>query len=330
MTAPCTWAPRPSAGDDLVTNDVPNNAQDAPNGGNPGEPMRIADPPQRVSGMRVPEGWHLPGKPADLGEFAEDAWRQTGFLCGQELRLIEAGLDLQAKIAGTGYQSSARTMTMAAFASLWSRAFLSTSDAAALVRRGGYQSALPLLRQAVEFVGAQRGIGDEMDEWRRFTHEAYGRHAETRSTEVGLGNYFSGESIASDEHLRLIYKAASDLGRPNLGPTALFAANEANHTRYPLIFADQAFHLGWAQILLGWALRINAAQMHLALHLAQHFPASDDLRAQVAEHVRTVEALLASPDRARLEEWSDEHVRRRHLLVEFKRRPGDASQRVLL
>ena len=296
----------------------------------PVDHLRIADPPQRVSGMRVPEGWTLPGRPADLDPAAEDAWRQTGFLCAEELDLIEANLDLQARLAASGYAPSARTMTMAAFASLWSRAFLSTSDAVSLVRRGAYQSAPPLIRQAVEFVGAQRGIGDEMDEWRRFTHEAYGRHEATRSTEIGLGSYFSGESIASDEHLRLIYKAASDLGRPNFGPTALFVANEANHTRYPLIFADQTFHVGWAQLLLGWALRIGIAQVHLSLHLGEQFPASPELRAEAAEHVRQVEALLAQSGRCRLDEWTDEHGRRRHLLVEFRRRPSDAVQRVLL
>ncbi|MCK9494839.1 MAG: hypothetical protein M0R75_05000 [Dehalococcoidia bacterium] len=292
--------------------------------------MRIQDPPQRVSGMRVPAGWKLPGKPSDLDEFADDAWRQTGFLCGEELRLIEAGLDLQARLAGTGYMPSARNMTMAAFASLWSRAFLSTSDAVSLIRRGAYQSALPLLRQAIEFIGAQRGIGDEMDEWRRFTHEAYGRHEATRAIEVGLGAYFSGESIASDADLRLIYKAASDLGRPNFGPTALFVANEASHEKYPLVFADQAFHLGWAQLTLSWALRLNVAQLHLGLHLGQYFPASQEVRGEAAEQVRTCEAILGRTDRCRLEEWQDEHGRRRHLLVEFKRRPGDASQRVLL
>ena len=295
----------------------------------PLDQMRIADPPQRVSGMRVPPGWKLPGKPTDLDEFADDAWRQTGFLCGEELRAIEAGLDLQARLAGTGYTPAARNMTMAAFASLWSRAFLSTSDAISLIRRGGYQSALPLVRQAIEFVGAQRGVGDELDEWRRFTHEAYGRHEPTRSTEVGLGAYFSGESIAADEHLRLAYRAASDFGRPNFGPTAVLVANEANHTRYPLIFADQAFHLGWAQLLLGWALRVDLAQLHLALHLGQQFPAGEALRAEVTEHVHTVERLLNRPDRCRLEEWQDERGRRRHLLVEFKRRPGDAAQRLL-
>ena len=291
--------------------------------------LRIADPPQRVSGMRVPDGWSLPGKPADLNPTAEDAWRQTGFLCAEELELIEANLDLQARLVASGYTPSARTMTMASFASLWSRAFLSTSDAVSLVRRGAYQSAPSLLRQAVEFVGAQRGLGDEMDEWRRFTHEAYGRHDATRSTEIGLGGYFSGESIASDEHLRLIYKAASDFGRPNFGPTALLVANEANHTRYPLVFADETFHLGWTQLLLGWTLRVGIAQVHLGLHLAEQFPATAEVRAEAAGHVRDVEALLSGTDRCRLEEWMDERNRRRHLLVEFKRRPGDAAQRIL-
>ena len=294
------------------------------------DPLPIAESPQRVSGMRVPAGWTLPGKPADLDEAAEDAWRQTGFTCGDELRLLAASLDVQARLAATGYAPAARTMTMAAFAGLWSRAFLASSDAAALVRRGSYQSALPLLRQAVECIGAQRGLGGELDEWRRWTHEAYGRHEAARATEIGLGHYFSGESIAADEQLRLIYRATSDLGRPNFGPTALFVANEANHTRYPLNFADHAFHLGWAQLLLGWALRAGLAQLHTALHLAQHFPAGAALRAEVVAHAAAAEALLADPERCRLEQWTDAEGHRRHLLVQFRRRSVDAPQRLLL
>src|SRR5690606_14558617 len=156
----------------------------------------IAEPPQRVSGMRVRDGWRLPGKPADLDPDAEDAWRQAGFTCGPDLRLIEENLDLQARLAATGYSPPARNMTMAAFASLWSRALLSTSDSVTLTRRGAYQGAVALVRQAIEFVGAQIALGGELDEWRRWTHEAYGRHAETRSIEVGLGHFFGGEAIA--------------------------------------------------------------------------------------------------------------------------------------
>ena len=107
--------------------------------------FRIQEPPQRVSGMRVLEGWTLPGKPADLAPAAEDSWRQTGFLCGEEWHLLATGLDLQARFAATGYAVSARNMTMAGFASLWSRAFLCQSDATGLIRRGSYQSALALM-----------------------------------------------------------------------------------------------------------------------------------------------------------------------------------------
>ena len=89
---------------------------------NGGQPPSAA--PQRVSGMRAPEGWTLPGKPDGLSPAAEDAWRQTGFLLGEDLRLIEAGLDAQARLAARGYAPSARTMEMAALASLWSRALL--------------------------------------------------------------------------------------------------------------------------------------------------------------------------------------------------------------
>ncbi len=292
--------------------------------------LPIADPPQRVSGMRVPESWSLPGKPSGLAPAAGDAWRQSGFVLAGELRLLDQDLDIQARMAATGRTPSARTMTMAAFASLWSRAFSSSSDAAGLVRQGSYQSALPLIRQAVELVAAQSGLGGEFDAFKRWAHEAYGRHAETRAEEIGLGHYFSGETIASDEHLRLIYRAASDFGRPNFGPTALFVANEATHERYPLIFADQAFHFGWAQLLLGWLLRIGVAQLHVAMHARELFPAAPELRDEVVAHVRAMEELLSAEGRCRLEEHVEQDGRRRHLIVEFRRQPGDAAKRLLL
>ena len=288
------------------------------------------DPPQRVSGMRVPEGWSLPGKPADLPPPAEDAWRQSGFVLAEELRLLEQNLDLQARLAATGRTPSARTMTMAAYASLWSRAFATTSDATLLARQGSYQGALPLIRQAVELVAAQAGLGGEIDVFQRWAHGAYRRHEGSRAEDVGLGHYFSGESIAEDEHLRLIYRAASDFGRPNFGPTALFAASEASQQRYPLVFADQAFHLGWGQLLLGWLLRIGVAQLHIAMHGREHFPSPQELRDEVVAHVRATGELLADPKRCALQEYEDEEGRRRHLLVQFRRQPADAARRLLL
>jgi hypothetical protein len=295
-----------------------------------GDGLPILDPPQRVSGMRVPEGWAMPGKPSGLSAAAEDAWRQTGFLLAEDLRLVEECLDLQTRIAGAGYAPSARTMRMAAFASLWSRAFLCASDATGLIRRGSYQSALPLIRQSAEHIAAEAQLGGELDEFRAWAHRAYARHPESRSEEVGLGHYFAGETIAEDEHLRLIYRAASDFGRPNFGPTALFVANEASHARYPLNFADEAFHLGWAQLLLGWVLRLGTRQLHFALHARDLFPAAPEVRERVLAHVRDAEAHLADDARCNIEEYVDAEGRRRHLLVNFRRMPADAVKRVLL
>ena len=57
---------------------------------------------------------------------------------------------------------------------------------------------------------------------------------------------------------------------------------------------------------------------------------TDDLRTAVVDHVRAAEALLADTDRCHLVEWSGEDGRARHLLEQFRRRPGDATQRILL
>lgn len=288
------------------------------------------DPPQRVSGMRVPEGRALAGKPPGLPPPADDAWRQTGFLLGEDLRLIEAGLDVQARLAASGYAPAARTMEMAALASLWSRALLCCSDAAALVRRGAYQSAVALVRQAIEHLAAQIALPSEFEAFHGWARGAYARHEQARAEDVGLGHYFAGEAIAADEHLRAVYRAASDLGRPNFGPAALFAAAGAGPRKYPLVFADEAFHLGWAELLTGWLLRVGAAQIGAALDQPSRFPAPRALRGEAASHVREAEARLLDGERCRLEEHADESGRRRMLIAGFRRRPGDAPKRLLL
>jgi hypothetical protein len=291
--------------------------------------LAIAPPPQRVSGMRVPDDWTLPGKPDGLSIEAEDAWRQTGFVLADDLRLIAANLDLQARMAATGRTPGARTMTMAAIASLWSRALQSSSDATGLIRRGSYQSALPLIRQSVELVAGQYGLGAELDEFKRWAHSAYGRNADAKAEDIGLGHYFSGETIAGDDQLRVIYRAVSDFGRPNFGPTALFVADGATHERYPLVFGGQAFHFGWAQLLSGWLLRLGVSQLHLAMHAPDHFPADAELRNAVIAHVADIEALLADEDRCSVEQWQDENGHARQLITQFRRQPRDATKRLL-
>ena len=61
--------------------------------------------------------------------------------------------------------------------------------------------------------------------------------------------------------------------------------------------------------------------------VAELLPAADRPKAEL-QHA--VERLLLEEGRCRLEEHTDAEGRRRHLIVEFRRRPGDASKRVLL
>jgi hypothetical protein len=77
-------------------------------------------------------------------------------------------------------------------------------------------------------------------------------------------------------------------------------------------------------------LRIGVAQLHAAMHARELFPAAPELRDEVVAHVRATEELLSAEGRCRLEEYVEQDGRRRHLIVEFRRQPGDAAKRLLL
>ena len=304
---------------------MPDNYSDAEN-----LELQIAKSPQRISGMRVlKEQWKLPGKPADLSTAAADSWRQTNFNFAEEIKLIENGLNLEARFSASAYTLSARNMDMAGFATLWSRSFLTCSDITTLIRRGGYQSAMPLIRQAVELIGAQWGLTSEIDTWRRWTHEAFTQESDSRAIEQKVGHYFSGESIASDPNLRIIYKAASDFGRPNFGPSALFVANGANRVRYPLIFADQAFHIGWAELIFSWLMMLNRKQLHLSMRIPNFFPIDAKNKHQIIEHIQLIEEYLSDDQKCRIEEYEDKAGRPRHLMINFRRQLSDQRARLL-
>ena len=56
--------------------------------------LPIAHSPQRVSGMKVPDGLPLPVEPNLEIETSKDAWRQTGFLMKKEWNLIQLSLNI--------------------------------------------------------------------------------------------------------------------------------------------------------------------------------------------------------------------------------------------
>ena len=100
-----------------------------------------------------------------------------------------------------------------------------------------------------------------------------------KAFEFELGRYFAGEVIASDAVLRAVYRPVADLGRPNFGATLLQVAPESNNNRLAIAFADTSFHLGWAELTLGWLLALAGRQCRVIVDAEGIFPIVDDTRA---------------------------------------------------
>ena len=88
-------------------------------------------------------------------------------------------------------------------------------------------------------------------------------NVEHKAFEFGLGRYFAGGVLAEDVKLRAVYRPASELGRPSFGATTLFIGPESNNRRLALSFADNSFHIGWAELTLGWLLSVCERQLAL-------------------------------------------------------------------
>ena len=291
----------------------------------------MTQPPQpsrRVSPISFPERYELPGPPD--APAAQDAHRQTRFLLPKELELFATGMNLQLQVIRDSYPSKYRTHPLAALVGLWSRAFLCCADTCILATRGSYVSCLPLVRAACECIAAQDQLQrEDMEQflgWLASTLKPNERH---KATEIELGRYFGGEALAGDERLRRVYRPASDLGRPNFGATLLQVAPESNNLRLALAFADGAFHIGWAELVLGWLLALAERQLHVALAAGDLFPISEDVRSRYEDFARHVDTALSNSARCSVEEVEEEGYKR-YLVQNFRRTGGAAPKKILL
>jgi hypothetical protein len=152
---------------------------------------------------------------------------------------------------------------------------------------------------------------------------------EQKAVDVGLGRYFVEEVLAADERLRSVYRPAGELGRPSFGATVLQVGPESNHQRLALGFADSAFHVGWAEVVLGWLLALCERQLAVAIHAQDVFAIHDDTHREYASFSRQVDEALSRADRCRIEEISG-GASRRYLVHNFRRSPGGAPKKALL
>jgi hypothetical protein len=286
--------------------------------------------PKRVSPIHAPDSYLLPERPEGASDSVLDAFRQTQFVLGGELKLFAEAMNLQLQVMRDAYPSQYRTLKLAAIAGLWSRAYQCLADATLLLTRASYSTPLALIRSAAELMAAEEslrvGDGEEYANWSANTLVPSVEH---KAVEFDLGRFFAGSVLASDAELGSVYRRASDLGRPNFGATLLQVAPESNNQRLAITFADTTFHLGWAEIVLGFLLRLACRQVQLAIDAEPLFPITAEVRTQAAALAGRLEDVLTRDDRCYVDEI-DDGGSRRYLVHNFRRTSGGAPKKVLL
>jgi hypothetical protein len=291
----------------------------------------LPTPGQRVSGIDFPVEYKLSAKP-DASEPAsvQDAYRQTQFVLGKDVWLFAEGMALQLRILSDSSHSRYRTHVYGAVVSTWSRAYSALADACTLVTRGSYASVPNLMRSACELIAAEYQLHrEEMGEYVGWLLGHLKPDEERKAFDAGLGHYFAGSTLAADDHLRFVYRAASDLGRPNFGATLLLTGPESNNVRLAYAFDDHAFHVAWAEIELGWLIRLCERQVAVAVHMSDVLNITPETHASYADFSTRVNDLFTNANRARIEEVEDGNFKR-WLVHNFRRQPSGAPKKMLL
>jgi hypothetical protein len=286
-------------------------------------------PTQRVSAIPFPTSYALPPKfegPAS----AQDAHRQTTFVLKNDLRLFSDGMNLQLRILRDSSHSSFRKHPYAALLGIWSRTYSALSDGCLLATRASYESCPPLVCAASEFIAAQQELhAGGMPLFNGWLSGALRPDEEHKATSIGMGHLSVEEVLASDARLGAIYRPATELARPNFGATLLAVGPESNNQRLALAFADTTFHVGWAELTLGWLLALCERQLAVALHANDIFAIYDGTHAAYATFAQEVGVALARSDRCHIEEI-DVDGEERYLVHNFRRQPSGAPRKWLL
>jgi hypothetical protein len=290
----------------------------------------MTSPLPRVTAIDAPETYQLPARPQQASAAVMDAYRQTQFMLSGDLELFAEAMNLQVRLITDARPVKYRTHELAAITALWSRTYGYLSDTALLVTRGSYPSTLPLVRAACEAIAAQVGLrGGEMGEHAQWLASTLEPNEEFKAFEFELGRYFPGSVLANDAVLRGIYRPASDLGRPAFGASLLQVGPESNNNRLSVTFADASFHLGWAELTLGWLIALALRQIQVIIDAEGVFPVSDEVKGAYNGLRERIEKTLANGDRCKVEEVVRESDRR-YLVHNFRRSAGGAPKRIVL
>jgi len=269
------------------------------------------------------------GKPPNDAAGSPDAYRQTSFVLDEQVQLVVDGLNLEGAAAEASSGAKHRNQEVAAALVLWSRAWLMRLQALHALQWGNYAAATPLVRSAADFQAAMlyslRTGAAEWQEW--LASGGISIAAEQHATEFRLHAFRAAEVLAADEILGPLYRVTMDLSMPHFGASMLVAASESAPDHVSPTFGDRDFHLGLAELHLGWLLELGLSQRATLREFASVLAAGDEaasleLDARTSRH-------LSDPARCGVEaiEIGNE---RRYLVHNFRREPRSAPKRILL
>ncbi|WP_322818554.1 hypothetical protein [Tepidiforma sp.] len=282
----------------------------------------------RISPPRVyPEATRAARPPTELAGSA-DTHRQTSFILREELDLLVEGLELEGQHAQVAAGSKFRNRVVAAVFGPWSRGWLARLQALHATEWGDYSSAAVLVRAAADFEAAAAAhLSDRAAEWTSWLEAGgIGEAPSLRAAEFRTHPFRSAESLARNPTLGSVYREASLFALPHLGTTALLTASESNGERYLATFADRDFHLGLAELVFGWLLRLGIGHAEIMRTAGAELP---PLPQKAEDWAARAARLVARRNRCRLEDIEVEGESRL-ILVNWRREPRGAPKRVLV
>lgn len=283
----------------------------------------------RVSPPKVfPVATAAPRPSLEAGGSA-DAFRQTAFVLEGDVQLVLDGLNAEGRAAEASSGSKHRTQQLASALGLWSRAWLSRLQALHALQWGNYAAAITLVRAAADYQASMvyllRTEAAEWEEWLEGGGIALA--APQHATQYRLHAFRAAEVLAAHPILGPLYRTATDLSLSHFGSTLLFAGNESDAERVAITFGDRDFHLGLAELLLGWLLELGVAQVD-ALHEFDSVFAAEAL-SPLDTWCAKARHSIASEGRCTVE-TIEVDGERRYLVSQWRREPRSAPRRILL
>ena len=106
----------------------------------------------------------------------------------------------------------------------------------------------------------------------------------------------------------------------------MLAGSDSTVDRVLMTFGDRDFHLGMAEVLLGWLLALGAAQVESLLEFEGIFALPDS--APLQAFCASARAKAEEPSRCSIE--AVDQPAARYLVRNWRRAPGAAAKRLLL